>query len=157
MDLISILPPLQAALNLAAALLAGTAYFFVRRGNRAAHKVLMIAALIVSTLFLVSYLYYHYQVGNIPFAGRQTIRLIYFSVLASHVILAVIMVPMILAVVTFAVQGRFDMHRRVARWTLPVWIYVSVTGVLIYLLAYEIYPSAQEIVKLVFDGPLRWS
>jgi putative membrane protein len=141
-DLISVLPPLQAALNMTAACLAGAAFFFVRRGNRTAHKTLMITALIVSSVFLVFYLHYHYQVGNIPFAGQGAIRPIYFSILASHVVLAVIMVPMILAAVIFAVQGRFDRHRRIARWTLLVWVYVSVTGVLIYLLAFQIYPPA---------------
>ena len=140
MDLISVLPPLQAALNMTAACLAGAAYFFVRRRNRAVHKTLMITALVVSSLFLVFYLYYHYQVGNIPFAGKGAIRPIYFSVLASHVVLAILMVPMILAAVTFAVQGRFDRHLRIARWTLLVWVYVSVTGVLIYLLAFQFYP-----------------
>ena len=100
----------------------------------------MTAALSVSALFLVFYLYYHYQVGNIPFAGQGAIRPVYFSILASHVILAAVMVPMILATVTFALQGQFDKHRRIARWTLPVWIYVSVTGVLIYMLAFQIYP-----------------
>ena len=140
MDLISVLPPLQAVLNMTAACLAGAAFFFVRRGNRNAHKTLMITALIVSSVFLVFYLHYHYQVGNIPFAGQGAIRPIYFSILASHVVLAAIMVPMILTAVTFAVQGRFDRHRRIARWTLLVWVYVSVTGVLIYLLAFQIYP-----------------
>ena len=142
MDLISVLPPLQATLKMTAACLAGTAYFFVRRGNRDAHKALMTAALSVSALFLVFYLYYHYQVGNIPFAGQGAIRPVYFSILASHVILAAVMVPMILATVTFAFQGRLDKHRRIARWTLPVWIYVSVTGVLIYMLAFQIYPPS---------------
>ena len=129
-----------------AACLAGAAYFFVRRRNRTAHKALMITALIVSSLFFLFYLYYHYQVGNIPFTGQGAIRPIYFSVLVSHVVLAAIMVPMILAAVTFAVQGRFDRHLRVARWTLLVWVYVSVTGVLIYLLAFQIYPPTSGSV-----------
>ncbi len=140
MDVISILPPLQAVLNMTAACLAVAAYIFVRRGNRMAHRALMITALIVSSLFLVFYLHYHYQVGNIPFAGQGAIRPVYFSILVSHVVLAAIMVPMILTSVTFAVQGRLDRHRRIARWTLLVWVYVSVTGVLIYLLAFQIYP-----------------
>lgn len=140
MDVISVLPPVQATLNMTAACLAGAAYYYTRSGNRSAHKALMISALIVSTLFLVFYLYYHYQVGNIPFAGKGLIRPIYFTVLVSHVILAALMVPMILMTVLFAAQGRFDRHRRIARWTLPVWVYVSVTGVLIYLLAFQFYP-----------------
>ncbi len=142
MDLISVLPPLQAVLNMTAACLAGAAFFFVRRGNRNVHKTLMISALIVSSLFLVFYLHYHYEVGNIPFAGQGAVRPIYFSILASHVVLAAIMVPMILMAVTFAVQRRFDRHRRIARWTLLVWVYVSVTGVLIYLLAFQLYPPS---------------
>ena len=135
---------MQAVLNLTAACLASAAFVFIRRGNRTAHKRLMISALIVSSIFLVFYLYYHYHVGNIPFAGQGAIRYVYFSILASHVILAAIMVPMILMTVARAVRGRFDRHRRIARWTLPVWIYVSVTGVIIYLMAFEIYPPIPE-------------
>jgi len=142
--MISVLPPVQAALNLIAACLAGTAWIMVRKGNSTAHRALMIAALCVSSLFLAFYLYYHYRIGYIPFAGQGSIRPVYFFILASHVILAALMVPMILMTVTHALRGCFHRHRRIARWTLPIWVYVSVTGVLIYLLAFQIYPPLPE-------------
>ena len=144
MDLITFLPPLQAVLNMTAASLACVAYLFVLRGNLTLHRVLMAFALLFSTLFLISYLYYHYQVGNIPFAGQGMIRPVYFSLLVSHVFLATLMVPMILVTVSRALRGRFESHRRIARWTLSVWVYVSVTGVLIYLLAFQFYPPLPE-------------
>ena len=100
----------------------------------------MISALVVSTLFFVFYLYYHSVVGNIPFAGQGMIRPIYFAVLITHVILAAAIVPLIIATVSFVIRGKSHKHRSVARWTLPIWLYVSVTGVLIYLLAFHIYP-----------------
>lgn len=140
MDLIEILPPVQASLNITAASLMSVGYFFIRRGNRSAHKISMISALVVSTLFFIFYLYYHSVVGNIPFAGQGVVRPIYFSVLITHVILAAAIVPLVLVTVSFVLRGKFQQHRRVARWTLPVWLYVSVTGVLIYLLAFHIYP-----------------
>lgn len=140
MDLIEILPPVQASLNITAAFLMSVGYFFIRRGNRSAHKICMISALVVSTLFFIFYLYYHSVVGNIPFAGQGVVRPIYFSVLITHVILAAAIVPLVLVTVSFVLMGKFQQHRRVARWTLPVWLYVSVTGVLIYLLAFHIYP-----------------
>ncbi len=140
MDLISILPPVQASLNVTAATFMSVGYYFIRNGNRSAHKVCMISALAVSTLFFVLYLYYHSVVGNIPFAGQGMIRPIYFSILITHVILAAAIVPLVITTVSFAIRGKFEKHRKVARWTLPIWLYVSVTGVLIYLLAFQIYP-----------------
>ena len=103
----------------------------------------MITALAVSTVFLISYLTYHAQVGYMPFAGQGIIRPFYFTMLASHVILAAVMVPMVLVTVAFAGLGNFNKHPRIARWTLPVWLYVSVTGVLIYLLGFHIYKPEQ--------------
>lgn len=142
MDVLPYLPPLQALLNGLAATLAGSGYYFVRRGRRQAHRACMIAALAVSTLFMISYLYYHARVGNIPFAGQGWIRPVYFSILATHVVLAALMVPLILITVFRALKGHEYAHRRIARWTLPVWLYVSVTGVLIYFLAFHIYAGA---------------
>jgi putative membrane protein len=98
-----------------------------------------VSALIVSTVFMVFYLYYHAKVGNIPFAGSGAIRPVYFSLLASHVILAAVLFPLALVTAWLALRGRTGRHRRVARWTLPVWLYVSVTGVIIYLMAFHIY------------------
>jgi len=139
MTIIQILPHAQAALNITAVCLTMAAYYYIRRQNRTAHRAYMIAALVVSSLFLVSYLIYHFQIGNIPFAGQGLIRPIYFSILASHILLAVLIVPLILVTLRYALNGQFSAHRRVARWTLPIWLYVSVTGVAIYLLAFHIY------------------
>ncbi len=99
----------------------------------------MISALIVSTVFMVFYLYYHSKVGNIPFAGSGIVRPIYFSILASHVILAAILFPMALATAGFALRGNITRHRRIAWWTLPIWLYVSITGIVIYLMAFHLY------------------
>ncbi len=140
MDIIPILPPLQATLNMIAAGLMGVAYYHIRKQNRVAHKAFMIAALAVSGLFLISYLIYHAKVGNIPFAGEGFIRPVYFSILVSHVLLAVVIVPMVVITITYAFKGNFTRHRRIARWTLPLWLYVSMTGVVIYLMAFHFYP-----------------
>ena len=99
----------------------------------------MIAALVISTIFMVSYLTYHAKVGYMPFAGQGMIRPFYFTMLASHVILAAVIVPMVLITVAYAIKGNFDKHPRIARWTLPLWFYVSVSGVLIYILGFHIY------------------
>ena len=100
----------------------------------------MATALLISGLFLVSYLTYHAAVGYAPFAGQGTIRPFYFTLLASHVILAAVIVPMVLTTVFFALRGNFTRHPRIARWTLPLWLYVSVSGVVIYLLGFHLYP-----------------
>ncbi len=99
----------------------------------------MIAALLISTVFLVSYLTYHAEVGYTPFTGQGIIRPLYFTMLASHVILAALIVPMVLTTAYLAITGNFDKHPRLARWTLPLWFYVSVSGVLIYILGFHIY------------------
>ncbi len=138
-EIIPYLPHFQAVLNTLSAILLVMGYTFIRSGNRDAHRLCMVAALIVSTVFLASYLTYHAQVGYLPFTGQGIIRPFYFTILASHVILAAVMVPMVLVTVTFALLGNFSKHPRVARWTLPVWLYVSVTGVLVYLLAFHVY------------------
>jgi uncharacterized membrane protein YozB (DUF420 family) len=100
----------------------------------------MIIALVISAVFMVSYLTYHARVGYMPFTGQGMIRPFYFTLLASHVILAAFIVPLVLTTVTFAIRGNFNWHPRIARWTLPLWFYVSVSGVLIYLLGFHIYP-----------------
>jgi putative membrane protein len=102
----------------------------------------MIAALTTSALFLISYLTYHYAHGSTPFAGEGWIRPVYFTILISHTILAAAIVPLVLITLVRALRERFAAHRRIARWTLPIWLYVSVTGVVVYLLLYQIYPSA---------------
>jgi putative membrane protein len=139
MDLIPVIPPILAILNTTAASLLSLGYFFVRRKQVTAHRACMVSALIVSTVFMVFYLYYHAKVGNIPFAGSGAIRPVYFSLLASHVILAALLFPLALVTAWLALRGSTGRHRRVARWTLPIWLYVSVTGVIIYLMAFHIY------------------
>lgn len=101
----------------------------------------MIAAFITSSLFLLSYLIYHYNVGSVKFQGQGIVRLIYFAILLTHTILAVTIVPMIFVTFARALKGRFDRHRAIARWTFPIWLYVSVTGVVVYLMLYHLYPA----------------
>jgi len=140
LDIIPLLPHLQAALNLTTVCLVGLAYSHIRREERTMHRKYMISALIVSGLFLVSYLTYHSQVGNVKFAGEGGIRPIYFTILATHIILAAAIVPMVAVTVFHALRASFKRHRRWARWTLPTWIYVCISGIIIYLLAFHIYP-----------------
>jgi uncharacterized membrane protein YozB (DUF420 family) len=138
---LELLPTVNAVLNGTSALLLLRGWRSIRRGDRLRHKRSMIAAALVSTLFLASYLYYHFHVGTTRFAGTGAARPIYFTILLTHTVLAAA-VP-ILAGLSFwrAFQERFDRHRQVARWTLPIWLYVSVTGVVIYLMLYHFYPS----------------
>lgn len=116
-------------------------YYFIKKGNPYAHRNCMISAMTISVVFLISYLTYHANVGYIPFKGQGIIRPFYFTLLASHVILAALLTPMIAVTAFHAIKGNFDKHARIARWTLPVWLYVSVTGVLIYFLVFHIYTS----------------
>ena len=139
-QVIPYLPHFQAILNTMAALFLAAGYYFIRNQNRTLHRNCMVVALAISTVFMVSYLTYHASVGYMPFAGQGLIRPFYFTLLASHVILAAVIVPMVLTTVGFAIKGNFNWHPRIARWTLPLWFYVSVSGVLIYLLGFHIYP-----------------
>ncbi len=134
-----ILPHVNASLNATSALLLTAGYFFIRRKRVTAHKTCMISALVVSLLFLISYLTYHYQVGSVRFTGKGWIRPVYFSILISHTVLAAAIVPLVLITLRRALKGRFDKHVRIARWTLPVWLYVSITGVLVYWMLYHLY------------------
>lgn len=132
------LPTLNALLNTTSAVLLVAGYRFIRQGRRDAHKKAMTAALAVSALFLASYLVYHAQVGSVKFQKTGWIRPVYFSILISHTILAACVAPMALVTVWRAWKGRFDKHRRLARITLPLWLYVSVTGVIVYLMLYHL-------------------
>ena len=132
------LPSLNAALNALSAVLLATGYGFIRAGRRSTHRNCMLAALVSSSAFLVSYLVYHYQVGSVPFRGRGLLRLIYFAILLSHTVLAVAIVPLVAVTLVRALRDRFADHRRIARWTLPLWGYVSVTGVVIYWMLYHL-------------------
>lgn len=133
----SSLPGLNAVLNSASALLLLSGYVFIRRGRVAAHRRCMLAALGTSALFLISYLVYHYHVGSVAFTGQGWIRRVYFTILISHTILAVTIVPLVLITLSRALRSRFDQHKRIARWTLPLWFYVSVTGVIVYWMLYR--------------------
>lgn len=134
------LPHFQAMLNSAATVMLAAGFYFIRRGQPQRHRNCMITALVISGVFLVSYLVYHAAVGYMPFAGQGAIRPFYFVVLATHVVLAAAIVPLVLITVYFALRGNFTRHPRIARWTLPLWLYVSISGVLIYLLGFHLYP-----------------
>lgn len=131
------LPALNASLNATSFVLLITGWFLIKSGRREAHKRCMIAALAVSAMFLTSYVIYHLNVGSVPFQKTGWIRTLYFAVLIPHVILAVVIVPMVLITVSRALSSRFDKHKAIARITLPLWLYVSVTGVVVYLMLYQ--------------------
>lgn len=141
-DYISYLPHLNAFLNGTSAVLLFTGYSFIRARNVVAHRACQIAALIVSSLFLASYLTYHYHHGSTRFLGTGFVRPVYFTILTSHTILAIVIVPLIFLTFYRALRGDFLRHRRIARVTLPLWLYVSVTGVIVYLMLYHFYPHA---------------
>lgn len=132
------LPALNAILNSTSAVLLAAGYAAIRRRAIPVHRAFMIAALGTSAAFLTSYLIYHAQVGSVRFQGQGWIRSLYFAILISHTILATAIVPLIAVTVTRALRGDFARHRRIARWTLPLWFYVSVTGVVIYLMLYRL-------------------
>lgn len=137
------LPALNAALNGVSALLLLTGYYFIRRKNVKAHKTCMLAAFGVSSLFLVSYLVYHIQSGSTPFGGEGWTRPLYFALLVSHILLAASIVPLVLVTLYRGLKSRFALHRRLARRTLPLWLYVSVTGVIIYFMLYHLFPPVR--------------
>jgi len=139
-DFISYLPHVNACLNATSAILLFTGYSFIRARNVVAHRTCQIAALVVSLLFLASYLTYHYHHGSTRFLGTGLVRPIYFTVLTSHTILAIVIVPLVALTFYRAFRGDFIRHRRIARITLPLWLYVSITGVIVYLMLYQIYP-----------------
>lgn len=136
----SVLPHLNAGLNGASFLLLLAGFYFISRRNMAAHRACMLGALAVSGLFLVSYVVYHYNYGSVRFAGQGFVRPVYFFILVTHVILAAAIVPLVVVTVRRALRGDFARHRRIARWTYPLWVYVSVTGVVVYLMLYQLYP-----------------
>ena len=138
---VSALPHFNAALNFSSFLLLVSGYFFIRRKNIIAHRNCQIGALSISVLFLISYLTYHFQHGATKFQGQGIVRPIYFTVLLTHTILAVVIVPFVIITFLRAKRGDFLRHRSIARWTLPMWLYVSITGVLVYVMLYHLYPS----------------
>ena len=139
------LPTVNATLNAASAVLLVLAYRAIRRREIERHRALMLSAAVVSLLFLVSYLTYHAQVGSVRFLGRGAARTVYFTILISHTILAAAIVPLVLRTLYLGLRREDARHRRIAKWTFPLWLYVSVTGVVIYVMLYHLYPH----------GPIR--
>jgi putative membrane protein len=140
-EYISYLPHLNACLNGTSAILLFSGYRFIKAHNVAAHRACQVSALVVSILFLASYLTYHYFHGTTRFQGTGLARPVYFTILTSHTILAIVIVPLVAITFFRAFRGDFARHRRIARITLPLWLYVSITGVIVYLMLYQIYPS----------------
>jgi uncharacterized membrane protein YozB (DUF420 family) len=136
---VSDLPALNATLNGTAAVLLGIGWTLIRRGRIAQHRAVMIAAFCTSVLFLISYLTYHAQIGSKPFQGQGGIRIVYFAILLTHTVLAAAIVPLVLITLSRGLKRNDARHRAIARWTLPVWMYVSITGVIVYLMLYRIY------------------
>ena len=135
--MIELLPTLNALLNTTSAILLVTGHTFIKRGDRVKHKKFMLAALLVSALFLLSYLFYHYHHGSTPFQGTGWIRVVYFAILISHTVLATAIVPLVLITVRRGLKDRIASHKKIARWAYPIWLYVSVTGVIVYVMLYH--------------------
>jgi uncharacterized membrane protein YozB (DUF420 family) len=135
---VSDLPALNATLNATAAILLLAGYRFIRRGEIRRHRATMLAACGVSTAFLTSYVIYHANIGSKPFPGHGPLRVVYLTILLTHVVLAVTVVPLALITVIRGLRARYDRHRAIARWTFPIWLYVSVTGVIVYLMLYQL-------------------
>ena len=135
---VSDLPAVNAGLNSLSTVFLLAGYRNIRCRNIPAHRACMLTAFVCSTLFLISYLTYHAQVGSVPFQRQGWIRPVYFTILITHVILAAVILPLALVTLYRAWKERFDQHRRIARWTLPLWLYVSITGVVIYLMLYHL-------------------
>lgn len=141
---VSDLPALNATLNATATVLLTAGFIFIKRGNKTSHRFCMVSAFVVSMVFLVGYVLHKYLVKGVhtPFGGEGVIRTIYYAMLVSHIILAIAIVPLVLTTLNHALRGRFDRHRKWARWTFPAWYYVSITGVLIYFFLYVWWPVA---------------
>ena len=138
----TVLPTVNAILNSISAVFIITGFLLIRAGKQQAHRRSMLAAVTSSSLFLISYVVYHYTAGATPFGGTGWVRYVYFSVLGTHTILAVAVLPLVIVTLLRALSGRFSLHKAIARWAFPVWLYVSVTGVIIYLMLYHLYPPA---------------
>ena len=132
------LPALNATLNATCATLLFAAWILIKRGRMLAHRNVMLAACATSVVFLTSYLIYHFQVGSVRFTRQGPIRVVYFTILLTHTVLAVAIVPMVLITLSRGLRARYDAHRRIARWTMPLWLYVSVTGVIVYVMLYRL-------------------
>ena len=137
MSEIADLPAVNASLNALATVLLATGWVLISQGKVEQHRRCMLAAFATSSLFLASYLVYHFNVGSIAFTGQGPLRILYFTILISHIVLAIVILPMALITLARALRTQFDAHRRIARWTLPLWLYVSITGVIVYIMLYQ--------------------
>jgi uncharacterized membrane protein YozB (DUF420 family) len=135
----SVLPAVNATLNATSGLFLLIGYVLIKRRQIHAHRNAMLAAFTSSTLFLVSYVIYHYHAGSRPFPGEGPVRLAYFAILLSHVVLAIVILPLAISTLTKGLRGQYARHKRIAKWTFPLWMYVSVTGVIVYLMLYQMY------------------
>lgn len=135
------LPTLNAMLNATSGILITLGFIFIRRNRIKAHRACMISAVTVSILFLISYVIYHYNYGSTRFQGTGWTRPFYFAVLGTHTVMAAVIVPFVIVTIRRAIKGDFERHRRIARWTFPMWLYVSITGVIVYLMLYHFFPS----------------
>jgi len=142
MDFISKLPHMNAVWNSISAILLLTGLFFIKRKKIVQHKTCMLLAFTASMFFLAGYLTYHYYHGTTRFLGEGVIRGVYFSILISHTILAIVNLPLVLVTLFFALREKFDLHKKIARWTFPIWLYVSVTGVVVYFFLYHWFPHS---------------
>jgi len=143
----SIFPVINATLNGTSAVLIATGRMLIRRGQVTAHRACMVAAVICSTAFLASYVLYHAHMGwgSVRFQGQGMVRPVYFAILITHTLLAAVVVPLVIITLVRALRARFDRHRAIARWTYPIWLYVSVTGVVIYVMLYHLYASPKTV------------
>jgi uncharacterized membrane protein YozB (DUF420 family) len=132
------LPALNASLNALSTVFLTTGYVMIKTGQRARHKACMISAVVTSALFLVSYVVYHAQIGSKPYPGTGPLRIVYFVILFTHVVLAATVVPLALMTLSRGLSSQFERHRAIARWTFPIWLYVSVTGVVVYVMLYQL-------------------
>src|ERR671937_997131 len=141
----AIFPVINATLNGTSALLIATGRVLIRRGRVPLHRACMIAAVLCSTAFLSSYLWYHAHVGSVRFQGQGAVRPVYLAILASHTLMAAVVVPLVAVTLVRGLRARFDRHRAIARWTYPIWLYVSITGVVIYVMLYQLYAAPKTI------------
>lgn len=147
-DWVRQLPTVNALLNLTATILLVTGYVLIKRGREQAHKRSMLAAFAVSTVFLICYLVYHQQAGHVSFTGPPAVRTIYLAILLSHVLLAITVPVLALTTIYLGLRDRRVAHRRWARWTFPIWLYVSITGVVVYIMLYQLYPPGPETLTI---------
>jgi uncharacterized membrane protein YozB (DUF420 family) len=135
----AVLPAVNATLNATCGILLAIGYVMIKQRRITAHRNCMLAAFVTSMLFLTSYVVYHLHIGSHPFGGQGAVRLVYFTILISHILLAIVILPMAIVTLTRGLRGQYPRHVKIATWTFPLWMYVSVTGVIVYLMLYQLY------------------